>query len=92
MSPCEAHVLWFFIFLEEDQEIEKIRLYYALNYAPGEATDGNSMISTSATQLICCKNFPYAYMSLCKAHVLWLGSFLEEDQETEKIPLYHALN
>ena len=31
-------------------------------------------------------------MSLCEAHVLRLGIFLEEDRETQKIPLNYALN
>ena len=31
-------------------------------------------------------------MSLCEAHVLWLGIFLEQDRETQKIPLNYALN
>ena len=34
MSPCEAHVLWLGIFLDEDRETQKIPLNYALNYAP----------------------------------------------------------
>ena len=40
MSPCEAHVLWVGIFLEEDRETQKIPLNYALNYPPGAASDG----------------------------------------------------
>ena len=35
MSPCEAHVLWVSIFLDEDRETQKI----PLNYAPGAASD-----------------------------------------------------
>ena len=31
-------------------------------------------------------------MSLCEAHDLRLGIFLEEDRETHKIPLNYALN
>ena len=31
-------------------------------------------------------------MSPCEAHVLRLGIFLEEDRETQKIPLNYALN
>ena len=31
-------------------------------------------------------------MSFCEAHVLRLGIFLEEDRETQKIPLNYALN
>ena len=31
-------------------------------------------------------------MSLCEAHILRLGIFLEEDRETQKIPLNQALN
>ena len=52
----------------------------------------NSMISTSATQFIRRLRFPYAYVSPCKANVLRLGIFLEEDRETQKIPLNYALN
>ena len=40
MIPCEAHVLLLSIFLEEDRETLKIPLNYALNYAPGAASDG----------------------------------------------------
>ena len=40
MSLCEALVLWLGFFLEEDRETQKIPLNYALNYAPGEASDG----------------------------------------------------
>ena len=35
----------------------------------------NSMVSTSATQFIGRPCFPYAYVSLCEAHVLRLGIF-----------------
>ena len=31
-------------------------------------------------------------MSPCEAHVLQLGIFLDEDRETQKIPLSYALN
>ena len=31
-------------------------------------------------------------MSPCEAHVLRVGIFLEEDRETQKIPLNYALN
>ena len=31
-------------------------------------------------------------MSPCEAHVLRLGIFLEDDRETQKIPLNYALN
>ena len=31
-------------------------------------------------------------MSFCEAHVLWLGILLEEDRETQKIPLNYAMN
>ena len=31
-------------------------------------------------------------MSPCEANVLWLGIFLEEDRETQKIPVNYALN
>ena len=40
VSPCEAHVLRLGIFLDEDRETQKILLNYALNYAPGAASDG----------------------------------------------------
>ena len=40
VSPCEAHVLWLGIFLEEDREKQKIPMTYALNFAPGAASDG----------------------------------------------------
>ena len=50
----------------------------------------NSMVSTSATQFIWCPSFSYAYVSLCEAHVLRLGIFLEEDQEIQKILLNYA--
>ena len=52
----------------------------------------NSMVCTSATQFIWRLHFPYAYVSPCKANILWLGIFLEEDSETQKIPLNYALN
>ena len=52
----------------------------------------NLMVRTSATQFIWRLHFSYAYVSLCEAHVLWLGIFLEEDQETQKISLNYALN
>ena len=50
--PYEAHVLRLGIFMEEDRETQKIPLNYALNYAPGAASDENSMVSTSATRFI----------------------------------------
>ena len=50
----------------------------------------NSMVSTTATQFIWRPSFPYAYRSLCEAHVLRLDIFLEEDQEIQKIPLNYA--
>ena len=40
MSPCEAHVLRLSIFMGGDRETQKIPLNYALNYAPGAASDG----------------------------------------------------
>ena len=40
VSPCEAQVLRLSIFLEEDREIQKIPLNYALNYAPRATSDG----------------------------------------------------
>ena len=52
----------------------------------------NSMVSTSVTQFIRRPSFPYAYVSFCEANVLWLGIFLDEDRETQKIPLNYALN
>ena len=39
-SPCEAHILWLRIFLEEGREKQKIPLNYALKYAPGVTADG----------------------------------------------------
>ena len=51
-SPCEAHVSRLGIFLEEGREKQKIPLNYALKYALGVTSDGKSMVSTSATQLI----------------------------------------
>ena len=45
------------------------------------------MVSTSATQFIWRPSFPYAYVSLCEAHVLQLSVFLEEDRETQKISM-----
>ena len=59
---------------------------------PGRYLTENSMLSTSATQFMWSLCFPYVYMSLCEAHILRLGIFLEEDQETQKIPLNYALN
>ena len=50
------------------------------------------MVSTSATQFIRRLCFPYVYVSPREAHVLRLGIFLEEDRETQKIPLNYALN
>ena len=52
----------------------------------------NSMVSTCATQFIWRLCFPYVYMSPCEAHGLRLSIFLEEDRETQKIPLNYALN
>ena len=52
----------------------------------------NSMVCTSVTQFIRRPSFPYAYLSFCEAHVLRLGIFLDEDRETQKIPLNYALN
>ena len=40
ISPCEAHVLRVGIFLEEDEETEKLPLNYALNYSPRVASKG----------------------------------------------------
>jgi len=40
MRPCEAHVLRFGIFLEEDRETQNIPMNFALNYAPRAASDG----------------------------------------------------
>ena len=52
----------------------------------------NSKVSTSATQFIRRLCFPYVYVSPCEAHVLWLGIFLDEDRETQKILSNYALN
>ena len=52
----------------------------------------NSMVRTSTTQCILRLYFPYAYVSPCKAQVLQLGIFLEEDRGTQKIPMNYALN
>ena len=52
----------------------------------------NSMVITSATQFIWSLCFPFVYMSPCEAHVLWLSIFLEDDRETQKIPLNYAWN
>ena len=52
----------------------------------------NSMVSTSASQFIWRPCFSYAYVTLCEVHVLQLSIFLEEDRETQKIPLNYALN
>ena len=52
----------------------------------------NSIVSTSATQFIWRLCFPYVYVSPCKAHVLRLGIFFEEDRERQKISLNYALN
>ena len=51
--------------MEEDRETQKISLNYALNYAPGAASD----------------------VSFCEAHVLWLDILLDEDRESQKIPM-----
>ena len=40
VSSCEAHVLRLKIVMGEDRETEKIPLNYALNSAPGAASDG----------------------------------------------------
>ena len=87
VCPCEAHVLRLSIFLVDDRETQKIPLNYTLNYAPGVAPKGKSVVSTSATQFIWRLCFLYVYVSPCEAHVLRLGIFLEEDRETQKIPL-----
>ena len=58
---------------------------------PEQRLTENSMVSTSATQFILRLCFPYVYVSPCEAHVLWLIIFLEEDRETQKIPLSYAL-
>ena len=52
MSPCEAHVLRLGIFLDEDQETQKIPLNYALNYAPERHLTENSVVRTSIFQFI----------------------------------------
>ena len=40
MSPCEAHVLWLRIFLEQGREKLKIPVNYAFKYAPVVTCDG----------------------------------------------------
>ena len=50
----------------------------------------NLKIGTSATKTIYHPCLPYVCMSPCEAHVLRLGIFMEEDQETQKIPLNYA--
>ena len=40
LSHCEAYVLRLIIFMGGDLETQKIPLNYALNYAPGAASDG----------------------------------------------------
>ena len=57
---------------------------------PEQHLTENSMVSTSATLFIWHLCFLYAYVSPCKANVMWLGIFLEEDRETQKIPLNYA--
>ena len=52
----------------------------------------NSMVSTSTTQFIWRPCFPYVYVSPCEAHVLRLSIFMEEDRETQKIPLNYVMN
>ena len=59
---------------------------------PKQDLTENSKVSTSATQFIWRLCFPYVYVSPCEAHVLRLGIFLEEDRETQMIPLNYALN
>ena len=59
---------------------------------PEQHLTENSMVSTSATPFIWRLCFPYVYVSYCKAHVLRLSIFLEEDREIQKIPLNYALN
>ena len=57
---------------------------------PEQHLTENSMVSTSVTQFIRRPSFPYTYVSFCEAHVLRLGIFLDEDRETQKIPLNYA--
>ena len=52
----------------------------------------NSKVSTFATQFIWRLCFPYVYVSPYEAHVLRLSIFLDEDRETQNIPLNYALN
>ena len=59
---------------------------------PEQHLTENSMVSTSASQFIWCPSFPYAYVWFCEAHVLRLGILLEEDRETQNIPLNYELN
>ena len=92
MSPCKANVLWLGIFLEEDRGTQKIPLNYVLNYAPGATSDGKFNGKYLRYLVYQTPIFPYVYVSPCEAHVLRLGIFLEDDRETQKIPLSYALN
>ena len=91
-SPCEA---FFYGSVFSWRKIEKHKRFpwvmhwiMLLEWHPKE----NSMVSTSPTQFILCPYFPYVYVSPCEAHVVWLGIFLEEDRETQKIPFKYGLN
>ena len=92
VSLCEAHVLWLGIFLNEDRETKRFPWVLRWIMHTERHLTENSLVSTSATQFIWRLCFPYVYMSLCEAHVLRLSIFLEEDRETQKIPLNYALN
>ena len=76
-------------------EIEKHKIFPWIMcwiMLPEQHLTENSMESTSATPFIWLLCFPYAYVSPCKSNVLWLRIFLEEDRETQNIPLNYALN
>ena len=90
VSLCEANVLWLGIFLEEDREKKRFPWIMRWIMLPKQDLTENSMVSTSATQFIWRLCFPYADVSPCEAHVLWLGIFFQEDQEIQKIPLNYA--
>ena len=73
------------------RKIKKYKRFPWITLPKSHLTE-NYMVSTSATPFIWRLCFLYAYMSPCKANVLWLGIFLGEDRETQKIPLNYALN
>ena len=92
VSPCEAHVLWLGMFLEEDRETQKISLSCALNYAPGATSDGKFYGKYLRYSV-----YPTPKFSICLREFLWTPCFtarhfLDEDRETQKIPMNYALN